>query len=320
MAAIFGDICCGGGGASLGMLAAGLKHGWAIDADPEIASVYQTNVGDIICKFAQNINPYRLEKVDVLWCSFPCQAFSVARSRKLQERSDADLGADILVDLEFIEVLQPKYVFIENVPQYALSKPFKKIVNKLYELGYWVDFQILNAADWGVPQTRRRLILRAVKDGFVPPLPPKQKWCGWYEAITDLIPTLPESQFATWQIERMPELVKTSLVDGRNTIRDCTVRSFDEPAPTVTAHWLHRPCVTPKAFIVDHASASHSSHSDWVKHGCVVALTPRAQARLQTFPNTYQLPSITTLASRVIGNAVPPKMVQRLLSGIEQYC
>lgn len=66
MTAIFGDICCGGGGASLGMLAAGLKHGWAIDADPEIAEVYKANVGDVICGFAQNINPYHLEKVDVL--------------------------------------------------------------------------------------------------------------------------------------------------------------------------------------------------------------------------------------------------------------
>ena len=93
------------------------------------------------------MSSYYLEKVDVLWCSFPCQAFSVARSRKLQQRSDADLGADILVDLKFLSVLQPKYVFIENVPQYVSSKPFKKIVNKLYELGYWVDFQILNAAD-----------------------------------------------------------------------------------------------------------------------------------------------------------------------------
>ncbi|MBW4638588.1 MAG: DNA cytosine methyltransferase [Gloeocapsa sp. UFS-A4-WI-NPMV-4B04] len=101
MAAIFGDICCGGGGASLGMLAAGLKHGWAIESDPEIASVYKANVGDVICGFAQNLNPYHLEKVDVLWCSFPCQAFSVARSKKLEERSNVDLGAEILVDLEF---------------------------------------------------------------------------------------------------------------------------------------------------------------------------------------------------------------------------
>ena len=224
--------------------------------------------------------------MDVLWCSFPCQAFSVARSRKLQQRSDADLGADILVDLEFLSVLQPKYVFIENVPQYVSSKPFKKIVNKLYELGYWVDFQILNAADWGIPQTRRRLILRAVKDGFVPPLPQVQKWMGWYEALADLILILPESQFATWQIERMPELVTTSLVESRNTIRESTVRQFDKPAPCVTTTWLHRPCVIPRAFIVDHPGASSNSYAKEPAHGSVVAMTPRAIARLQSLSDS----------------------------------
>ena len=58
MALIFGDICCGGGGASLGMLAPGLKHGWAIEADPEIAEAYKANVGDVICAFVQSINLY----------------------------------------------------------------------------------------------------------------------------------------------------------------------------------------------------------------------------------------------------------------------
>jgi DNA (cytosine-5)-methyltransferase 1 len=172
-------------------------------------------------------------------------------------------------------------------------------------------------ADFGVPQTRRRLILRAVKNGFVPSLPQAQKWCGWYEAVADLIPTLPESQFATWQIERMPELVTTSPVESRNTIRKSTVRQFDKPAPCVTTTWLHRPCVIPRAFIVDHPGASCSSSAEELAHGYVVAMTPRTIARLQSFPDSYQLPEARTLASRVIGNAVPPLLVQRLLSGIE---
>jgi DNA (cytosine-5)-methyltransferase 1 len=210
-------------------------------------------------------------------------------------------------------------VFIENVPQYVSSKPFKKIVNKLYELGYWVDFQILNAADWGIPQTRRRLIMRAVKDGFLPTLPPVQKWCGWYEALADLIPTLPESQFASWQLERMPALAQTSLVESRNTIRKSTVRSFDKPAPCVTTTWLHRPCVIPRAFIVDHTGASHRKYSEGLVHGCVVAMTPRAIARLQSLSDSYQLPESRTLASRVIGNAVPPLLVQRLCQELSKW-
>lgn len=156
----------------------------------------------------------------------------------------------------------------------------------------------------------------------MPPLPPVQNWVGWYEAVADLIPTLPESQFASWQLERMPELVTTSLVESRNTIRQSTVR--------------HRPCVIPRAFIVDGTALSagltirHESEPiftitaslerrplrAWLEQGRVVALTPRALARLQSFPDSYQLPLARTLASRVVGNAVPPLFSQKLLEAI----
>jgi hypothetical protein len=56
------------------------------------------------------------------------------------------------------------------------------------QLGYWLHVDVLNAADFGVPQTRRRLVVRAVRGGFVPHLPPKIAWRGWYDAIADLIP------------------------------------------------------------------------------------------------------------------------------------
>jgi site-specific DNA-cytosine methylase len=56
----------------------------------------------------------------------------------------------------------------------------------------------------------------------------------------------------------------------------------------------------------------------WLAHGSVVAMTPRALARFQSFPDSYQLPEARTLASRVIGNAVPPLMATTLLKGIEE--
>jgi site-specific DNA-cytosine methylase len=64
---------------------------------------------------------------------------------------------------------------------------------------------VVNAADMNVPQTRKRLIARAVLDGPVPPLPEKTPWLGWYQAVEDLIPTFPESAFAPWQLRRLPD-------------------------------------------------------------------------------------------------------------------
>lgn len=310
----FASLFSGGGGVELGAISAEFQPIWAIEIDPEIAEVYSANLGhQPIVRSVADVNPKSLERPDVLWASPPCQEWSVARSKSLPKRDDAAIGYTII---PLLKTLQPKIFILENVEAYRKATVFHTIVNALHQLGYWTSWSVLNMADFGVPQTRRRLILRAVKDGFVPPLPPLQKWCGWYEPIADLIPTLPEAQFAPWQLERIPELAVTSLIDGRNTIRPCTVRRLSEPSPTVTAHWLCRPCVTPRAFIVDGTGVPTSTTNAWLEHSSVVALTPRAQARLQTFPNTYQLPSITSLASRVVGNAVPPLMAQKLLEAI----
>lgn len=310
----FASLFSGGGGADIGAAVAQLQPIWAIENDPDIASVYAANLGhQPIVKSVADVNPNSLDRPDVLWASPPCQEWSVARSKSLPKRVDADIGFSVI---PFLKILQPKIFILENVEAYRKATVFHTIVNALHQLGYWTSWSVLNMADWGVPQTRRRLILRAVKDGFVPLLPQVQKWCGWYEAVADLIPTLPESQFASWQLERMPALAQTSLVESRNTIRQSTVRSFDKPAPCVTTTWLHRPCVIPRAFIVDGTGDVDGADSQGQEQGRVVAMTPRALARFQTFPDTYQLPEKRILASRVIGNAVPPLMAQKLLEAI----
>lgn len=243
--------------------------------------------------------------------------------------------------------------------------------------GYWCQWDVLNAADFGVPQTRRRLILRALRGGLLPVLPLPQRWVGWYEAIEDLIPVLPESYFAEWQLKRLGQLQQTSFVEVKQTIRPCTVRGEREPAPTVTGDWMRYPVSTPKAFLLDgknihpgervtsreaqepsfgvtastvrlrspltlsevegsildrpchgpkafivadqngsftiSATAGHHPGRAWLSQGRVVAMTPRALARFQTFDDTYKLPDSKTLACRIIGNAVPRVMAQKLV-------
>ena len=98
-----------------------------------------------------------------------------------------------------------------------------------------------------VPQTRKRMIVRAIRGGFVPYLPQPEPWIGWYQTVEDLIPSLPESQFAPWQLARLPEELRTMLVTSQ----------YDKPSN----------CEDRKAQQIDSdkppATVTSSNHGDW---------------------------------------------------------
>lgn len=230
---VYASVFTGGGGACWGAQAAGLEVVWGVEMDGATAEVANANLGGhVITADVLNINPRRLEPVDVFHCSPPCPSFSVAKVGGVETALDIALAEKVA---EFVRVLQPRVFTLENVPAYRHSKSWALIQAALYEHGYWLHVAVINAADFAVPTTRRRLIVRAVWGGFVPTLPAPLPWVGWYDAIADLIPDLPESQFAPWQLARLPEHITTMLVSSNTTNgADATCFGPDEPAMTVT--------------------------------------------------------------------------------------
>jgi DNA (cytosine-5)-methyltransferase 1 len=228
-----------------GARAAGLTHLVGIEYDNDIANVARANGFDIITADVMSIDPATLEVPDVLHASPVCKRASGAnQSAELNEDGTKEAPEDIAAGekiAQFIDVMRPKNFTLENVYGYRNFEAFKIICAALSRNGYFWDYDNLNAADYGVPQTRRRLILRAVRGALLPNLPQPVKWVGWYEAIQDLIPTLPESQFAAWQLARLPEgLLETSLDErhGAFNLQEenrLTVAGKDEPVWTVRA-------------------------------------------------------------------------------------
>lgn len=212
----FASLFSGGGGADWGAKQAGFEPAWGIEIDPQIAEIGNTNLGGHIrVQDVLTANPFDFPKVDLLHASPECKRYSNANVGATESPFDLACADKIC---EFIKILQPKFFTLENVRKYQKSQAYAKILQTLVELKYKTDAQILNSADFGVAQTRQRLYLQASRVSDVPVLPEKEAWVGWYAVIEDLIPALPETKFANWQLKRMPEVLAESfLIGGSNT-------------------------------------------------------------------------------------------------------
>lgn len=328
-----------GGGQDIGAMQAGFKVICANEYDPKIVAVYAQNIGNHIrVGDILDQDPHTWPDVDHLHASPPCPNFSIAKVGREETAHDIALSDKVA---EFIRTLRPRWFTLENVRAYRESKSFAIIRKALDEGGYIYDAPILNAADYGVPQTRKRLYLRATRDGLLRPLPQAQRWIGWYEAIEDFVDSLPVTEFAKWQLDRLPENVTNHIVFSHSEITgtgrgEMTGRDARSPYPTVIAGDGHRPASMARGFIVDGQNTSgaltirynnepeftqtSSSHKGvgraWLNSGRVVKMTPRALARFQSFPDWYKLPPKTDFACRIIGNAVPPRLAEVVLSSL----
>lgn len=369
-----GTLFSGFGGVDLGAAAAGLELAWGVEYDADIAAVAHANLPhDIRVANLLDCDPHDFARVDVLHASPPCPNFSVAKAGGVETDLDIALARKVA---EFVTVLKPSIFTLENVWAYRGSQSWAIIQDALHGAGYWVNTEHVNAADHGVPQTRKRMIVRAIKGGFVPYLPEPVPWVGWYAAIEDLLPTLPESAFAPWQLARLPEMLQTTLVGQNGFDGNVSTTPICEPSPTVTANhnqigvraflmpgggntnfadaqpgkgcrYEGEPSHTvtvagkeggamPRAYLVEGQNASRDMtvrESDAPAYtigsgggrqasrallatGRVVSMTPRALARFQSFPDSYELPDNARLAAKGIGNAVPPLLYQRVIESL----
>lgn len=159
------DLFSGAGGVTQGLREAGFEVRAAIEIDPASVSTYQLNHADveIMDRDIRSVEPKDLMarasvaagQVELLTACAPCQGFSSLNTKRRQDDQRDDLVLNVL---RFVEEIQPKAVAFENVPRLRHHWRFEAFVNGLRELGYGVNFQVVDAVDYGVPQRRRRLL------------------------------------------------------------------------------------------------------------------------------------------------------------------
>lgn len=274
----------------------------AIEYDPELAEVYRVNHGDHVrVEDIRKSNPKKFERPDVFWASPSCKGFSEADARRgNKHHPDNALGLEIP---KFIKYLKPDWVFIENVPNFYGTTAFTAIADCLNRLGYWVSYGVLDSANYGVPQYRKRLILTANRSKSYH-LPQQVSPVSWYQQINDLIPTMTTASLTPVQQNAIANYSEPLLVE-----RVGYYRSGPKVAQCGDRCW------TLRASLADDrkSKGSRSQFINVVENGITYNLSPRGFARLMSVPDTFWLPENVRVAITGLGNGVPCKFASALL-------
>lgn len=219
----------------------------SVEWEPKIAAQYNYNFPNVrlLVQSVQSIHPEDLTPTTHIHLSPPCTEASIANP--LATETEASITAAI-ASLEIIQSIHQRgggyWITLENVWGYRQFESFKLLLRGLRSLGYLLNYQKLNASDFGVPQNRERLWLRAALPPFAPigrqlsllgtdellPIVGQAKRISWWEAITHLVPQLPLTRLSQRQLQRLPYL-KTLLLGKQRG----QVASVHQPSFTITS-------------------------------------------------------------------------------------
>lgn len=163
----FIDLFAGIGGFRQGFERAGFKCVFSAEIDPHACEVYKENFGDDPkCDITQ-LDPSVIPDFDILCAGFPCQAFSISGKQKgFYDDTRGTLFFDIC---RILKEKQPKAFVLENVQnleKHDNGNTLRVMLDSLHQLGYTVNYEVLNAKDFNVPQNRERIILVGNKEGI----------------------------------------------------------------------------------------------------------------------------------------------------------
>lgn len=343
----FVDLFCGAGGFTVGLARAGLKPLLGVDMDERVAEAHAVNFpyspfikGDLGLPEVQDAVVEAVGREPFLVVGGPpCQGFSVFGKRRMAQSTNHDPRKDprnylVFCFLDVVARLNPRWVVMENVAGFASldgGSFVQRVVQELRHLGYGrVEHRILDAADYGVPQRRKRFLLIANRSGHIIPWPKKKffenpkDWQNPYrtvgEAITDLATDASLQAFTSHvpmnhgplMVERYKLIPEGERLDVdalpnrlRKGYRTKRVKNFSH-----VYRRLHRdkPSIT---LVPGHnAFPIHP----WLNR----ALTAREAARLQTFPDDIQFVGSRQDQCMQVGNAFPPLLAEVLANNISK--
>ena len=334
------DLFCGVGGLTCGLEKAGLNvvAGYDLDATCEYAYNHNNNA-KFINNDIKDVSGKEIKKIlkgydiKILAGCAPCQPFSRHQKDKYNRKKHKDWKL-LYQFARLVEEVKPQIVSMENVPELVKEQVFMDFINILEEQNYNITYKIVNAADYGIPQRRKRLLLLASSEKQIKLIEPTHKKAVTVrEVIAGLSQVGAGEPNNTDKLHVASSLSKKNLERIRHSIPGGTWKnwpeelilnchrkksgqsyssvygrmSWDDVAPTITTQFIGY-------------GTGRFGHPEQDR-----ALTLREGAMLQTFPVDYSFIQegekvVLKNIARHIGNAVPPRLGEIVgLSIIEHY-
>lgn len=322
------DLFCGAGGLSRGFELAGYNVLAGIDFWEDALVTYAANHkhSQAIQADMKKLDPeevmskIRCHTVDVICGGPPCQGFSIAGKRVVDDERNTLYKSFV----KFVAAFSPKAFVMENVPNILSiggGSVRDSILSDFKKIGYAVSYQVLNAADYGVPQARRRAFFVGLKNRTFK-FPPKRVEAP--VSIKEAISDLPEETLCEGSPYPMPPKTSFQKLMRKNSDRvfnhDVTIHTKrtkeiiamvpdggdyrDLPKELQSTRKVHiawtRYCSWRPSFTID-TGHFHHFHYEYNR-----VPTARESARIQSFPDDYVFMCGKTSKLKQIGNAVPP--------------
>ena len=299
------SLFAGVGGIDLAFQNAGFKIEWANEIDNKACETYSKNFKHkIICDDIKNLKTENLSKIDILTGGFPCQAFSIAGHQK---GFADDRGSLVFELLRIVKDLEPRVLFLENVKNlksHQQGKTLKHIINAIEKLGYKVKYQVLNTCEYSnIPQNRERVYIVCFKNesdynNFEFPKKVNKRL-----SIQDILEKNVNESFY-YNKTKYYELLKQEMKNNNTCYqwrRQYVRENKNNLCPTLTANM---------------GTGGHNV--PLVLDNDIRKLTPRECARLQGFPDSFELPKDLPNSAlyKQMGNSVSVPVVEQIAKNI----
>lgn len=310
------SLFCGCGGMDLGVLGGfsflGKEYGenpfeivYSIDNDDYCTKMYNDNFAHkCIVKDVRDLTVDEIPDFDMLIGGFPCQSFSISAQNPPRLGYKDERGMLFFEMVKILKERKPRFFIAENVKGILSAnggKAFPMIIGEFKAAGYNVVYKLMNASEYGVPQKRERVFIvgfREAEDGmmfnFPSPLPPSAR-----TVLGDVIMAANDQDEALFFSDK----AVAGMMAVREKMNKGRAMRLDEPCNTVSAHLAK--------------VSLNSTDPVYMVNGRYRRFSPREAARIQSFPDTFRLDSVSHIRQyKAIGNAVPPVLMWHVVNAL----